>query len=207
MHNVCSKRMKKGKKKTEEKKAERNFKATNSELSRQATKRQATKSEITKSDEITLENFYRDLRRIRRYYIPDDYSLTMQYIPTTIECGYEIKCLDEDYLSLFVELTESRTTSNVKRLFYNVDLNKMKIINLKDVLGDKYKETSVKSIQDAIDKWSDAQKSTLIQNYSLDNYINENTPFFINNNHRPVIEIEKFAITIGSTGYHEFQIS
>lgn len=191
----------------QEKNTERNFKATNSELSRQATKRQATKSEITKSDEITLENFYRDLRRIRRYYIPDDYSLTMQYIPTTIECSYEIKCLDEDYLSLFVELTESRTTSNVKRLFYNVDLNKMKIINLKDVLGDKYKETSVKSIQDAIDKWSDAQKSTLIQNYSLDNYINENTPFFINNNHRPVIEIEKFAITIGSTGYHEFQIS
>lgn len=186
----------------QKKNTERNFKATNSELSRQA-----TKSEITKSDEITLENFYRDLRRIRRYYIPDDYSLTIQYIPTTIECDYEIKCLDEDYLSLFVELTESRTTSNVKRLFYNVDLNKMKIINLKDILGAKYKETSVKSIQDAIDKWSDAQKSTLIQNYSLDNYISENTPFFINNNHRPVIEIEKFAITIGSTGYHEFQIS
>ena len=186
----------------QEKNPERNFKATNSELSRQA-----TKSEITKSNEITIENFYRDLRKIRRYYVPDDYSLTIQYIPTTIECGYEIKCLDEDYLSLFVELTESRTTSSVKRLFYNVDLNKMKIISLKDVLGDKYKETSVKSIQDAIDKWSDEQKSTLIKDYNIDNYINENTPFFINNNHRPVIEIEKFAITIGSTGYHEFQIS
>ena len=187
---------------TKEEKAKRNFSSDDNKSTKQA-----SNSEITKSSEITIENFYRDLRKIRRYYIPDDYSLTIQYIPTTIECSYEIKCLDEDYLSLFVELTESRTTSNVKRLFYNVDLNKMKIINLKDVLGDKYKEISVKSIQDAIDKWSDAQKSTLIQNYSLDNYINENTPFFINNNHRPVIEIEKFAITIGSTGYHEFQIS
>lgn len=168
--------------------------------------RPATKSEVKESEEITLENFYRDLRVIRRYYVPDDYALTIQYIPTTIECDYEIKCLDEDYLSLFVELTESRTTSNVKRLFYNVDLNKMKIINLKDVLGDKYKETSVKYIQEAIDKWSDDQKSTLIKDYSLDNYITENTPFFINNNHKPVIEIEKFAITIGSAGYHEFQI-
>ena len=168
--------------------------------------RPATKSEVKESEEITLENFYRDLRVIRRYYVPDDYALTIQYIPTTIECDYEIKCLDEDYLSLFVELTESRTTSNVKRLFYNVDLNKMKIINLKDVLGDKFKETSVKYIQEAIDKWSDDQKSTLIKDYSLDNYITENTPFFINNNHKPVIEIEKFAITIGSTGYHEFQI-
>ncbi|MBR4314847.1 MAG: hypothetical protein IKP66_08065, partial [Lachnospiraceae bacterium] len=159
------------------------------------------------SDEITLDNFYRDLRTIRRFNIPDDFSLTIQYIPTTIECHYEVKCLDEEYLSLFVELSESRTTSSVKRLFYNVNLNNKKIVNLKDVLGDKYKETSVKCITEAIDKWSDEQKSTLIEGYNLDNYITESTPFFINNNHKPVIEIERFVITIGSSGYHEFQIS
>lgn len=166
----------------------------------------ATKSDVTEDEEITLENFYRDLRRIRRFTIPDDFSLAVQYIPTTIECNYEVKCLDEDYLSLFVELSETRTTSNVKRLFYNVDLNKKTIINLKDILGDKYKETSVKYITEAIEKWDDDQKATLIQNYNIENYISESTPFFINNNHRPVIEIEKFVITIGSTGYHEFQI-
>ena len=167
----------------------------------------STASDITQSDEITLENFYRDLRRIRRFNLPDDFSLTIQYIPTTIECHYEVKCLDEDYLSLFVELSESRTTSSVKRLFYNVDLNNKKIVNLKDVLGDKYKEASVKCITEAIDKWNDEQKSTLIEGYNLDNYITESTPFFINNNHKPVIEIERFVITIGSSGYHEFQIS
>ena len=166
----------------------------------------STKSEINAKDEITLDNFYRDLRRIRRFNIPDDYSLAIQYIPTTIGCNYELKCLDEDYLSLFVEISESRTTSTIKRLFYNVDLNKKKIVNLKDVLGDKYKEIAIKSITDTIDKWSTEQKAALIDNYSIDNYISETTPFFINNNHRPVIEIEKFAITIGSTGYHEFQI-
>lgn len=167
----------------------------------------STKSTVTQSDEITLDNFYRDLRRIRRFNLPDDFSLTIQYIPTTIECHYEVKCLDEDYLSLFVELSESRTTSSVKRLFYNVDLNKKSIINLKDVLGDKYKETSIKCITEAIDKWSSEQKSTLIDGYNLDSYITENTPFFINNNHKPVIEIERFVITIGSSGYHEFQIT
>ena len=167
----------------------------------------STKSNISTSDEISLDNFYRDLRRIRRFNLPDDFSLTIQYIPTTIECHYEVKCLDEDYLSLFVELSESRTTSSVKRLFYNVDLNNKKIVNLKDVLGDKYKETSIKCITEAIDKWNDEQKSTLIEGYNLDNYITESTPFFINNNHKPVIEIERFVITIGSSGYHEFQIS
>ena len=162
--------------------------------------------ETFKSDEITLDNFYRDLRRLIRYNIPDDYILTIQYIPTTIECNYEVKCLDEDYLSLFVELSESRTTSTVKRLFYNVDLNNKKMVSLKDMLGDNYKETCVKCITEAIDKWSEDQKTTLIDNYNIDNYISESTPFFINNNHKPVIEIDKFAITIGSTGYHEFQI-
>lgn len=167
----------------------------------------STISEATSTDEITLENFYRDLRKIRRFNLPDDFSLTIQYIPTTIECHYEVKCLDEDYLSLFVELSETRTISSVKRLFYNVDLNQKKIVNLKDVLGDKYKETSVKCITEAIDKWSSEQKATLIEGYNIDSYITENTPFFINNNHKPVIEIERFVITIGSSGYHEFQIS
>lgn len=167
----------------------------------------STPSKVSSSEEITLENFYRDLRRIRRFNLPDDFSLTIQYIPTTIECHYEVKCLDEDYLSLFVELSESRTTSTVKRLFYNVDLNNKKMISLKDILGDKYKETSIKCINEAIEKWNDEQKATLREGYSVDNYITENTPFFINNNHKPVIEIEKFVITIGSTGYHEFQIS
>lgn len=167
----------------------------------------STESNILASDEITLDNFYRDLRRFRRFNIPSDFSLTIQYIPTTIECHYEVKCLDEDYLSLFVELSESRTTSSIKRLFYNVDLNEKKIVNLKDVLGEKYKETSIKCITEAIDKWTDEQKATLIEGYNLENYITESTPFFINNNHKPVIEIERFVITIGSSGYHEFQIS
>ena len=159
-----------------------------------------------KDNALTINDFYREFREIRNFRIPDDYLLSMQYIPTTIECDYEVKCLDEDYISLFVELTESRTTTNIKRLFYNVDLNTKKIINIKDILGDKFKETSIKYISEGIDNWNDSKKSTLISDYDLESYINEDTPFFINNNHRPVIEIEKFVITIGSAGYHEFQI-
>ena len=194
------KRPKKSSKSELQKKDDKVFVSTPSKPSTEA------RVETFKSDDITLDNFYRDLRKLRRYNIPDDYILTIQYIPTTIECDYEVKCLDEDYLSLFVELSESRTTSTVKRLFYNVDLNNMKIVNIKDILGDKYKETCVTYITQAIDKWGDEQKSTLIEDYNIDDYISESTPFFINNNHKPVIEIEKFAITIGSTGYQEFQI-
>ena len=167
-------------------------------------------SEIIDADiekEITLDDFYNELDEIYKIRIPDDYTLALEYIPTTITCNFEVKCLDEDYLSLFVELVESRTTETVQRLFYNIDLNDKKIVTIKDILGDKFKETCVSSINAAIDKWTDDQKSTLIENYSVEDYITENAPFFINNNHKPVIQIEKFVITIGSTGYHEFQIT
>lgn len=167
------------------------------------------KDEIDEADideEITLDNFYRDFAVIYMTRIPDDYTLSMYYIPTTIKCNFEVKCLDEDYLSLFVEISESRTTSMIKRLFYNIDLNQGKIIGIKDFLGENFKENVVKIINSEIDKWSDEQKSTLINNYSVEKYISDDTPFFINNNHRAVIQIEKFAITIGSAGYHEFQI-
>ena len=166
----------------------------------------ATDSNINLNNDITIENFYRELGKIYRTRIPNDMTLTMEYIPTTIHCNFEVKCLDEDYLSLFVQLSESRTTSSIKRLFYNVDLNQGKIINLKDILGEKFKENVVNVINGEIEKWTDEQKSTLINGYSVEKYIDENTPFFINNNHKPVVEIEKFAITIGSAGYHEFQI-
>lgn len=158
------------------------------------------------SEEVTIENFHRDLFNIYMTRIPNDDYLRRFYIPTTIQCSFEVKCLDEDYISLFVQLTESRNTSSIKRLFYNIDLNKGKIVNIKDILGEKYKENVVKVINEEIDKWNEDQKATLIENYSVEKYINDNTPFFINNNHKPVIEIEKFAITIGAAGYHEFQI-
>lgn len=167
------------------------------------------KDHVNESDideEITLDNFYKEFRRIYMTRIPDDYTLAMYYIPTTIKCNFEVKCLDEDYLSLFVEISESRTTTMIKRLFYNVDLNKGKILKIKDFLGEKYKENTITIINSEIEKWSDEQKANLIKDYSVEKYINDDTPFFINNNHRAVVQIEKFAITIGASGYHEFQI-
>ena len=178
------------------------IKASNSEIISTHDKKQFSKND----DAVTIKNFHRDLFDIYMTKIPNDDYLTRFYIPTTIHCNFEVKCLDEDYISLFVQLAESRNTSSIKRLFYNIDLNKGKIINIKDILGENYKENAVKVINGEIDKWTDDQKATLIENYSVEKYIDENTPFFINNNHKAVVEIEKFAITIGAAGYHEFQI-
>lgn len=193
--------------KKQEESNQQNFKNGNNNLKREIVGEKIIKSTNSNIDDaVTIKNFHRDLFDIYMTKIPNDNYLKMFYIPTTIHCNFEVKCLDEDYISLFVQLAESRNTSSIKRLFYNIDLNKGKIIDIKDILGENYKENAVKVINGEIDKWSDDQKATLIENYSVEKYIDENTPFFINNNHKAVVEIEKFAITIGAVGYHEFQI-
>ena len=114
--------------------------------------------------------------------------------------------MDEEYLSLFIEISESRTTSTVKRLFYNIDLVNKKTITLNEIIGENYKDKCVQTITSAIDSWSDEEKQLLKKDYNVSEYISDDTPFFINNNHKPVISLDKFSITVGTAGYLEFQI-
>ena len=50
---------------------------------------------------------------------------------------------------------------------------------------------------------TEEQKKNINSDSNIDNLINENTSFFINNNHIPVIELDKYSIT---PDYLEFQI-
>ena len=161
----------------------------------------SSKSDI--ENNLTMEDFYSELIDIIYSKAPTNIELARLYTPTEIKCNFDVKCLDEDYLSLFIELTETKTVTRVTRFFYNIDLHEKKIVKINDVLGDNFKETCINSINAAIDNFSDEEKSKLRQNYNLEDYINENTLFFINNNHRPVIELDKWAIT---NDYLEFQI-
>ena len=161
----------------------------------------STVSNIEK--ELTIEDFYTDLINIVYSKAPNDAELTRLYTPTEINCNFDVKCLDEDYLSLFLELRETKTVSKISRFFYNIDLRQKKIVKLNDVLGENYKEICINTINDAISKFSDEEKSNLKSNYNIDDYINEDTAFFINNNHMPVVELDKWSI---SNNYLEFQI-
>ncbi len=154
--------------------------------------------------ELSLDDFYKELRQIKMIMVPNERALLREYTPTKINCSFDVKCLDEDYLSLFVELSETKTATSVKRFFYNIDLKNKKILKLSDVLGENYKDLCVTSITKAIENMTDDEKQNLKANYNIDDFINEDTAFFINNNHLPVIELDKFALT---AGYLEFQIT
>ena len=165
----------------------------------------ASESEV-KIEELTIESFYKELDEIKAIKMPNDSELIRAFLPTNISCSFEVKCLDEEYLSLFIEISESRTTSTVKRLFYNIDLVNKKTITLNEIIGENYKDKCVQTITSAIDSWSDEEKQLLKKDYNVSEYISDDTPFFINNNHKPVISLDKFSITVGTAGYLEFQI-
>lgn len=156
--------------------------------------------------ELTLDGFYRELGMIKRMRIPNDRRLTREYIPTYITCGFDVKCLDEDYLSLYIELDETRINTSSKRFYYNIDLKNKKLVTIKDVLGENYKDTCVNTINNAINAWSEDKKSDLIKGYDVSKFIDDDTTFFINNNHIPVVVFEKNTIIAGAAGYPEFQI-
>lgn len=160
-------------------------------------------SESNANKKLTLKDFYDEFAEILSMKAPSNEELTKAYTPTTINCNFDVKCLDEEYLSLFVELNVTKTVPSITRLFYNIDLRKKAIVSIKDVLGENYKELCLNSINKAIDKMTEEQKKNINSDSNIDNLINENTSFFINNNHIPVIELDKYSIT---PDYLEFQI-
>lgn len=160
-------------------------------------------SESNANKKLTLKDFYDEFGEILSVKTPSDEELTKAYTPTIINCNFDVKCLDEDYLSLFVEMNVTKTVTSITRLFYNIDLRKKRLISIKDVLGDNYKELCINSINSAIDKMTIDQKKNINSDFNLENIINEKTNFFINNNHIPVVELDKYTMT---PDYLEFQI-
>lgn len=166
-------------------------------------KKRGTASASNVNKKLTLKDFYDEFGEILSVKTPSDEELTKAYTPTIINCNFDVKCLDEDYLSLFVEMNVTKTATSITRLFYNIDLRKKRLISIKDVLGDNYKELCINSINSAIDKMTIDQKKNINSDFNLENIINEKTNFFINNNHIPVVELDKYTMT---PDYLEFQI-
>lgn len=85
---------------------------------------------------------------------------------TTITCDYAIFCLDSDYISLNITVNVYGKTSETKNFFYNIDLKNEKTLTIKDMLKDNNKE------------------------------INEDSNFFINSNHTPVMVDDESNLSI-----------
>lgn len=122
----------------------------------------------------------------------------------SIKVWYEVKAQTARYLSLTVKGAESWTSAYSEERYYNLDMETGKWITLRDILGDDYAQIVRCSILDQIEQkriedeaayWPDKWKG-----------IDDETKFYINQEHNPVVVLEKYEIAPGSEGQLTFEI-
>ena len=119
-----------------------------------------------------------------------------------IRVWYEVKSQTDRYLSLAVMGTENWTTAYSETRYYNLDLKDGKLLTLKDVLGENYKQIADEEIRRQMKERADSG-SVYFEGFEG---IDENTPFYLNESGNPGIVFDKYEIAPGSEGQQEFEI-
>lgn len=130
-----------------------------------------------------------------------------EYRPILVQIDYEIKLIDEKYVSFVISKTETLASAYSTLYFYNIDMESGKVLTLRDFIGPEYKEIVTEQIEKQISEWDDDKKLYLFPDTDISKLINENTKFYIDEDFSPVVVFEKYQITAGAAGIQEFKIS
>ena len=123
-----------------------------------------------------------------------------------ITVGYEIKHQDDAYLSFVVRGNENWSNANQKARYYNLDLRTGAYVTLEDLLGDDYEALANEAIRKQIREREETGEAFFAEDDGGFTGISENTNFYINAKHNPVIVFEKYEIANGAAGEIEFEI-
>lgn len=123
-----------------------------------------------------------------------------------IKVDYEIKQQDDAYLSFVVRGYENWSNAYNESRYYNLDLRTGKEVTLKDLLGDDYEALANESIRQQIAEREQAGETFFAEDEGGFSGISEETKFYINANHNPVIVFDKYEIANGAAGEIEFEI-
>lgn len=123
-----------------------------------------------------------------------------------ITVGYEIKHQDDAYLSFVVRGNENWSNAYHKAQYYNLDLRTGTYVTLEDLLGSSYESMANEAIRKQITEREDAGETFFAEDAGGFTGISENTDFYINAKHNPVIVFEKYEIANGAAGEIEFEI-
>lgn len=129
-----------------------------------------------------------------------------EFIPMGIIVDYEIKCINEQYVSFVVSQYQTTFHDYNYTLYYNFDLESGRNFTLKDWYGNNYREIVADSIENTIADWSIEQKEMLWEDISIIDLISENTNFYINQDNQIVVVFEKYEAAVGAAGSLEFPI-
>lgn len=129
------------------------------------------------------------------------------YMPVIIDVDYEVKCQNDQYLSFVINKTETRASAYTEFYTYNIDLETGKELTLRDLLGPNWMETVNTQVAEQIEERSkDPDNVFWTAEQGGFQGIEEDQPFYLNEEGLPVVVFEKYEIAPGSMGSQEFVI-
>ena len=131
------------------------------------------------------------------------------YIPTQINVDYKITYQDEDLVSFVITKSESSASAYQEQYFYNIDIENGKELNLRDVLGENYKEIIDDSVNKQIKERTKEDKSNVYftaDEGGFSGIENEYQDFYINENKKVTVVFQKYEIAPGYMGIQNFEI-
>ena len=130
------------------------------------------------------------------------------YQPINIQIDYKVGYSSDDVVSFVILKSETLASAYTERYFYNIDIKTGKNLNLRDVLGNDYKEIVDETIYKEIAERSKNPDNAYFtkEENGFDGIENEYQNFYINENGNVVIVFEKYEIAPGYMGTQEFEI-
>ena len=130
------------------------------------------------------------------------------YHPINIQIDYKVGYSGEDIVSFVINKSETLASVYTEMFFYNIDMQSGKKLNLRDVLGEDYKEIVDKSIYKQMEERSQNPDNVYFseEEGGFDGIENEYQDFYINSDGKVVIVFKKYEIAPGYMGIQEFEI-
>lgn len=130
------------------------------------------------------------------------------YQPINIQIDYKVGYSSNDVVSFVILKSETLASAYTERYFYNIDIKTGKNLNLRDVLGNDYKEIVDETIYKEIAERSKNPDNAYFtkEENGFDGIENEYQNFYINSNGNIVIVFGKYEIAPGYMGTQEFEI-
>lgn len=128
------------------------------------------------------------------------------FIPVGITVNYDIKCINEKYVSFVISQYETAFHAYNHEIYYNLDLESGRVFTLKDWYGNDYKKIVSESIENTIAGWSDEKKEMLWSDISMIDLISEDTDFYIDQDDQIVVVFAPYELAYGAAGALEFVI-
>lgn len=129
-----------------------------------------------------------------------------EFTPMGITVDYEIKCMNDRFVSFVISEYETLFNAYDYEYYYNIDMESGRIITLKDWYGSNYRQEVARRIENAVSEWSDERRSILWDDISFADLISENTNFYISRDGDIVVVFPKYEVAYGAAGAVEITI-